>query len=167
VLRDVNSSSTGNSIISNFIHSNAELGIDLAGGTEDANGVTANDTDDPDTGANNLQNYPFINSATRSNATGTTTISGRLNSEPSQDYTIQCYLTPAGTPATAYGEGFRLLDTTNFTTNANGSAPFTCTSTFPIVGGQILRRTVSATATNDATGDSSEFSKNRTITAAP
>jgi len=34
--------------------------INLAGGTEDPNGVTANDSEDSDTGPNNLQNYPLI-----------------------------------------------------------------------------------------------------------
>jgi CSLREA domain-containing protein len=162
----VNSSSTGNSIVSNSIHSNAELGIDLVGGTEDANGVTSNDATDPDTGPNGLQNFPVITSATRSNATGTTTISGRLSSDPSQEFTIQCFLTQSGTSASAYGEGLRLLDTTNVSTNANGSARFTCESAFPILG-PIPTRTVSATATNEASGDSSEFSRNKTVTAGP
>jgi len=45
----------GNSILSNSIFSNAEMGIDLGG-----DGVTANDPDDPDLGANKLQNFPEI-----------------------------------------------------------------------------------------------------------
>ena len=76
------SNSEGNHVLSNTILNNAELGIDLAGGTEDTSGVTANDTDDPDTGPNNLQNFPVITSAIRSFTTGDTTISGKLNSTP-------------------------------------------------------------------------------------
>lgn len=45
----------GNSILCNPMFSNAELGIDLCG-----DGVTANDPDDPDPGANKLQNFPEI-----------------------------------------------------------------------------------------------------------
>ena len=49
---------TGNAVLSNSIFSNAGLGIDL--GTD---GVTDNDADDPDIGANNLQNFPVLSSA--------------------------------------------------------------------------------------------------------
>ena len=157
---------TGNRILSNRIYSNAELGIDLVGGTEDASGVTANDTGDPDTGANDFQNFPLIRSATRSSATGDTTISGRLNSLPGEDFRIQCFLTPNGTAASANGEALRLLDTTTVSTSASGNARFSCTSSLPILG-QISRRMVSATATNEETGDTSEFSRNKTITNGP
>src|SRR5439155_2456842 len=44
-------SGTGNSVLSNSIHSSGALGINLG-----VDGHTANDLDDPDTGANNLQN---------------------------------------------------------------------------------------------------------------
>jgi hypothetical protein len=40
------SNTVGNHVLSNRIYQNAELGIHLAGGTENANGVTANDTGD-------------------------------------------------------------------------------------------------------------------------
>lgn len=45
----------GNKISRNSIHSNANLGIDLS-----SNGVTANDDGDPDTGPNELFNFPVI-----------------------------------------------------------------------------------------------------------
>src|SRR3712207_661066 len=95
--------------------------------------VTANDSNDTDTGPNNLQNFPVTTSATRSNSTTLTTISGRLNSNPSQDYVIQCYLTNSGA-ASSHGEGIRLLDTEIVTSsdfNANGNARFSCTRLFP------------------------------------
>ncbi len=55
------SGGTGNAILSNSIFSNTGIGIDLG-----ADGATPNDTNDPDVGANNLQNFPdqlhaFIN----------------------------------------------------------------------------------------------------------
>ena len=79
--------STGNRGLSNFIFSNGELGINLAG-------ITANDPDDPDTGPNNLQNFPMIASA----KTGAlkTTINARLNSTPNRTFRVQFFSNPAG-----------------------------------------------------------------------
>src|SRR5215211_6574399 len=132
---------TGNAFLSNSIFSNGDLGIDLG-----SDGVTANDTDDPDTGANNLQNFPVIGSAIRSNTTGITTISGTLNSNPSLDFVVQCFLTD-GAPASDHGEGSVLLDTIVVTTDANGDGAFFCHSSLPTLG-QVPEQTVSATATN-------------------
>jgi hypothetical protein len=160
--------SEGNHVLSNSIYNNDELGMDLIGGSENANGVIANDSDDTDTGPNNLQNFPVITSATRSNSTNLTTISGRLSSDASQDFVVQCFLANKA-PASAHGEGIRLLDTEVITSsdfNANGNAPFTCNSSRPLLG-QLQGQTVSATATNIISGDSSEFSKNRAIIAGP
>ncbi len=141
-------SGTGNSILSNSIFSNGGLGIDL-----DVDGVATNDSDDPDTGANNLQNLPVRLSAIRSNATALTTVTGRLNSNPSQDFVVQCFV--ATPDPSRHGEG-RLpagQDTT-VTTNAEGDASFACASAVPQPG-----QTVTATATRTATGDTSEFSR--------
>src|SRR5262249_34831523 len=65
------SSGTGNAILSNAMFSNGELGIDLA-----PIGVTPNDSGDGDSGANTLQNFPGLTTATTSG--GTTTINGVL-----------------------------------------------------------------------------------------
>jgi hypothetical protein len=149
----------GNRILSNSIFSNGELGIDL--GTE---GVTPNDDDDPDApGSNNrLQNFPVIVSATRSNTTNSTTITGTLNSNPSQSFTIQCFVTePEGDPSD-HGEGQSPVAQTTAATNTNGDGSFACESPVPQPG-----QTVTATATNTATGDTSEFSLNVGVTAVP
>jgi len=153
------SDDTGNTVLSNSIFSNGSLGIDLS-----PNGVTANDTDDPDTGPNNLQNFPVLSSAIRSNTTGITTISGTLNSTPSLDYVVQCFLTD-GAPASDHGEGSVLLDTEVVTTDANGDGDFLCHSSVPQIG-QVPEQTVTATATDIlTTGDTSEFSLNVGVSA--
>jgi hypothetical protein len=154
---------TSSSAIS--IRSNGGLGIDLAGGTEDSGGVTANDTDDPDTGPNDLQNFPVIRSAVRSFATGDTTISGKLNSTPAQLFEVQCFLTN-GAPPSAHGGGRRLLDTEIVSTGAGGNARFSCVSSLAKLG-QVPGQTVSATATELLVAGTSEFSQNEAVTVGP
>jgi CSLREA domain-containing protein len=152
---------TGNSVLSNSIFSNGELGIDLF-----PDGVTANDpvaNKDSDTGANNLQNFPVITSVTQSSSLfNPTTISGTLNSTPSQNFTVQCFLAgeiPEDADASGHGEGkfFMAEDTTVTTDPTTGNGSFECNFLFP----QSLEgKKWSATATNEATGDTSEFSAN-------
>lgn len=145
---------TGNSVLSNSIFSNGSLGIELDFGS----GVTPNDTDDTDTGANNRQNFPTITSATRSSTTGFTAITGNLNSNPDQPFLIQCFLADEPLDSSGHGEGAVLLDTTSRTTNAAGNTNFQCDSQAPGLGQE-----VTATATNVATGDTSEFSENEEV----
>ena len=94
--------STGNIIFGNSIFGNGALGIDLAGGTEDANLVTANDFPDSDTGANNLQNYPVLNEIAVSGANRT--LEGELNSNPNTDYVLDFYYNSEVDPS-GFGEG--------------------------------------------------------------
>jgi len=151
----------GTNVLSNRIFDNGDLGIDL-----DADGVTANDAGDLDTGPNNLQNFPVILSARKGFPTPRkTTISGRLNSDPSQVYFVECFLTD-GDPASAHGEGSRLLGLTSVWFDSAGIGRFSCVSTSPLLG-QVPGQTVTATATNVATGDTSEFSRNKAIVTVP
>lgn len=150
----------GNRILSNQILNNARLGINLAGGTQNAAGVTSNDTDDPDAGPNRLQNFPVLTSALRSNTTGVTVISGSLNSTPSQQFTIQVFL--AAGDASNHGEAIALVGATTVTTNANGDKGFSVST-----AGLALGQQVTATATNTTTNDTSEFALNVTVTPGP
>ena len=163
---EVSSGGKGNSILSNPIFQNVGLGIDLVGGTENGFGVTANDNNDPDTGANNRQNFPVITSVAQSSSfLNPTTIRGTLNSTPNQDFTVQCFLAseiPEDADDSGHGEGQAFMaEDTDVRTDANGDADgndsFECNFLFPV---SLEGKRWSATATNEATGDTSEFSAN-------
>jgi hypothetical protein len=112
-----------------------------------------------------IQNFPVLTSARKSNSTSLTTISGRLDSNPTQLFEVQCFLTD-GAPASGYGEGSNLLATAIVSTDTSGDGRFSCESRSWLIRPS-AGQTVSATATNLLTGDTSEFSKNKAIVAAP
>ncbi|HWS82448.1 MAG TPA: right-handed parallel beta-helix repeat-containing protein [Rubrobacter sp.] len=140
---------TDNSVFRNSIFSNGDLGIDL-----NDDGPTANDAGDPDTGPNNLQNKPLLSSA--ANASGKSTIKGKLNSNASQTYTVEFYSNPAGTD-----EGKKFIGQKSVTTDSSGSVSFTFSPATKVPAGQAI----TATATNGSTGDTSEFSAPRKVVA--
>jgi len=134
-----------NAILSNSIFSNRGLGIDLY-----PFGVTLNDPGDFDTGPNNSQNFPVLNSVTSSS--GKTTITGTLNSHVNTIFTVQFFSNQSCDPS-GYGEGHRFLGQTTVTTDSSGNGAFT--ASFP------LQVAVGASATSTATdpnGNTSEFS---------
>ena len=146
---DISDGSVGVSILSNSIFSNGRLGIDLG-----VDGRTTNDPADPDAGANGLQNFPVISSAT--NASGKTTVKGKLNSRPDAGYLIQFFSNPSGT-----NEGRRLIGEKSVTTDGSGNASFTFSPATTVAVGQ----TITATATRTSTGNTSEFSVPRKVVA--
>ena len=105
----------GNPILGNSIFTNGGLGIDLGG-----DGITANDTDDPDGGANNLQNFPVLDQITVQ-PSGDIDITGDLNSTPSTEFVIDFYANPAVDGPNS--EGRTYFGQTVVTTDANGDAP--------------------------------------------
>jgi titin len=139
---------TGNRILSNSIFSNGALGIDL-----NAEGPTANDPGDTDTGANGSQNKPVIRSAKTGGST--TTVGARLNSTPNRTYIVQFFSNPSGGD-----EGKQFIGQKSVSTDGLGNATFSF-SPASKVG---LGRTVTATAT-DSGGNTSEFSAPRTVVA--
>jgi hypothetical protein len=141
-----------NTIRGNSISQNLGLGINLAGGVEDANAVTANDPLDADTGPNGLQNFPTLTSA--SQFPSSVTLAGTLQSVPSATFTIDFYANSAADPS-GFGEGQVYLGSVNVTTDANGAGSFTAILP-PVATGLDL---ITATAT-DANGSTSEFSGN-------
>jgi len=137
-------------ILRNSIFSNVGLGITLGGRPDDLSAVpTPNDTGDGDTGPNNLQNYPVIESVSSSG--GMTTISGRLNSAANTTYRIEFFANDAIDP-TGFGEGGTFIRSTNATTNASGDASFNVS--LSQIGAD---QRVTATAT-DPNNNTSEFS---------
>ncbi len=143
--------SAGNRILSNSIFSNGGLGIDLEGGTENAQGATKNDPGDADAGPNDLQNKPVVTSAVT--VGGETTIRAKLNSTPDDGFLIEFYSNPSG------NEGQKLIDETTVSTNSNGNVTFSVTPSQAVPVGQ----KVTATALDVVGGNSSEFSAPRVV----
>jgi titin len=132
------SAAVGDSVLGNSIFGNGALGIDLG-----ADGPTANGAN-PRSFPNDGQNFPTIT------ASGGNTVSGSLTSVPGKSFTIQYF----GSPSGQAGQGKTLLGSDTVTTDATGSVTFTTTLTTPIPSGDVL----TATATNQTNGDTSEFS---------
>ena len=163
----IGGSGIGNRILNNRIHSNGKLGIDLI--TENTSGVTGNDgrDKDRDTGANNLQNFPGLSSASTVGAT--TTIKGTLRSTPRKTFIIQLFSSTKKDPS-GFGEGQEFMGERRVTTDRDGRGSFTFRT------GAITGAFVTATATrlapdpNNPTTliprDTSEFSAAKRVTLA-
>ncbi len=133
----------GNLVRGNAIFSNAGLGIDLS-----TNGVNPNHVGDVPGGANRLQNYPVLSSAS---GRYLTTLQGTLNSDARRTYTLDFYANLAEDP-TGYGQGALWLGWTTVTTDAAGNASFHCALTNAVA----VTGFISATAT-DPDNNTSEF----------
>ncbi len=132
----------GNRIQRNNMYQNTGLGIDLVISGEDPDGQNANDPDDSDTGANGLQNFPEITSATQDASMVTINYS-----VPSVDLPLSIEFYQADLD-NQEGQGFITED--SYTT------PGTAMVIFP--DSMIdLDAVIVATAT-DANGNTSEFS---------
>ena len=156
----VDEASTGISISHGSMHANGGLGIDLNG-----DGVTLNDDRDPDSGANELQNYPILVYA----ATDGTRIVviGKLNSTPNSYFNIDLYRSRTNnsepSPAeletcdsSGFGEGEVSATTRRMRTyGARGNGWFSATLRPPAEGEALTGITATAT---DAGGNTSEFS---------
>jgi CSLREA domain-containing protein len=151
---DPDDTSTSNRILSNSIFSNGGLGIDLVGGNEDQFGRTGIDGGDGDTGPNNLQNYPVISSAQEVSPVIGTRIQFSLNSTPNTAFTIQFFASPEKDPS-GYGEGKTFLGEMQVPTDGTGNTSNTFTTDHSAASEGNF---VTATATNNVTGDTSEFS---------
>ena len=141
----VRDGATQNTIRGNTIFANAELAIDLSTG-----GVTANDNNDGDNGANAQQNFPGLVSAV---GRYITTVNGTLNSRPNADFLIDFY----GSETSA-SQGGRHLGSVAVHTAGNNNATFTVTFTNALSAGGFISAT-----TTDAAGNTSEYSAHTTV----
>jgi len=132
-------------ILSNSIHDNVALGIDLGN-----DGVTNNDSGDTDIGPNEFQNFPVFTLALLSPSTGKVLIRGTQDSQQASNQ-IQMFL--AAADPSGHGEGKTLiLDQSGVVNGAFSFGPSTPSSA--VAGGDLLTGTAT---TADGT---SEFSLN-------
>jgi trimeric autotransporter adhesin len=157
------SEGTDVSILGNAIFSNGGLGINVG-----VDWVTPNDAGDADSGANGLQNYPVITSASITG--GNINISGSLNSIGNTTYRIEVFRTPAGSGDTSgYGEArqfvgwFQASIPSGFTTLSftSGFTPLVAISV-----GDVITTTATVKLSPTTYGATSEFSQNVALTLA-
>jgi hypothetical protein len=140
------SSGTNNVIRRNAIFENTGRGIDLF-----PLGLSPNDSLDADAGANELQNYPVLDSASVSN--GETRVFGRFNGRPDRTYVLEFFSSDAVDPS-HFGEGQTYLDAEVVHTDLAGNAILDVT-----LPAQSLNKFLTATATDSLSGTTSEFSQ--------
>lgn len=140
---------SGISILSNSIHSNGGLGIDLG-----PVGVTANDPLDADPGPNELQNFPILDWVT--NANGQTLVKGSLSSSAGATFRIQFFANAAPDPS-GHGEGERFLGEMDVTTDANGAVAFTLPLNAAVTAGEFVTATATLLFNGTIPNGTSEF----------
>ena len=156
---DHRSTGTANSFLGNSIYSNGGIGIDLAhdGATSNgANGVTANDALDPDSGSNNFLNFPELTAAMVNG--GTVTVDFDLD-VPAGDYRIEFFTNPSGADSSGYGEGEVFTSTINI--NHTGGGPLSFSHAFAGAVGDIITTTNTSCTDGSCTAflATSEFSQ--------
>jgi PKD repeat protein len=165
------------SVLGNAIHDNTGLGIDLGGTAPpppygldtpgiNPDGVTLNDSAGH-IGPNHYQNFPVLTSVAQEGyrLTFRGTLTGDPNTTFRLDFFANSSLFSAGnrTDPSGYGEGGEFLGYAEVTTDASGGVAFAATVDIPRY---TYPGDFSATATNMATGDTSEFSRTIILPAA-
>jgi hypothetical protein len=143
---------SGVEILPNSIYRNGALGIDL-----DFDGVTVNDPFDVDAGPNGFQNFPIITNVT---TTGITTVFYTLNSSPNTPVRIDFY-TSSEPDASGFGEGRTFLSSVIGLTDALGHLE----NSVLFLDSLPIGTTLTATATNTVTNNTSEFSRGFNVNA--
>ena len=144
----VQGTGTGNSVLRNSIHDNANIGLDLG-----ADLVTANDPGDIDSGANGLLNYPDITDA--SETAGTVTVDFELD-VAAGDYRIEVFTNPSGADDSGFGEGETFETATTIAHAGSGVESFQIT--YPGAGTDIVTLTATEESVGPVYGPTSEFS---------
>ena len=139
---------TSNSVLGNRVFNNGGLGIDLFSGQL---GVTPNDVNDADSGANDLLNFPVLTTA-KAIEFGLR-MKGSINTETNKTLRIEYFACPTVDPS-GHGEGQRPLGFATVQTGEDNTASF---NTLLAVPGVEPGQFITATAT-DEDGNTSEFS---------
>jgi hypothetical protein len=126
-----NTNTLGDSIRGNSIFSNGSPGISLVG-------------------ANDLENYPVLTEAAV--FTNTMVIAGTVSNAPVRNIIIDVYYNPSLDPS-EYGQGKTYVGSTIAQTDAEGNGSFS----MPLAA-RLAGQYFSATATDSATGNTSQFS---------
>ena len=149
-VRLMSTAGTGNSILGNSIHTNEDpgLGIDL-----DNDGVTANDSGDGDSGANDLLNFPVMTSAVETG--GTVTVTFDLDA-PAGNYRVEFFRNTAA-DGSGYGEGETFVSAVTATPGTGR------TYTFAGSSGDIITATATRDLGGGTYGSTSELSAIRTV----
>ena len=149
-----NPNSFGNKITTNSMHNNLALGIDLGN-----NGVTSNDMNDIDQGANEQFNFPQISLISFDYSTLQTSISGTTDNGISFPSARFVELFAVHPDPSGHGEGHRYLGRTVFLQTVNNWNI--------IVSGVYPGEMITATVTDSTKGNTSEFSTNVLLTGMP
>ncbi len=157
-LNGIHHNGSGGVISANSISSNGGLGIDLVGGTEDEFGVTANDLGDMDTGPNDLQNFPVLQSIVATDHG--TVINATINSKPNTTYQVE-FFSSSQVDASGHGEGEVYLGLWGGRTDAQGDVDILFDPYITVPDGHYV--TATATPITRVNGksvwrDTSEFS---------
>jgi CSLREA domain-containing protein len=140
-------------IVGNVVYGNTQLGIDLA-----PNGVTPNDPDDLDAGANDLTNFPVITSATNDGANATLVFT--FDGLPNTRYRVLACRNDTPDPS-GFGECEDPNHSFEAVTNASGVATVTRTipaSRYPVGDWVTATATVVDLGEPTGFGPTSEFS---------
>ena len=148
--------SIGNTVIGNSIYGNTQLGIDL-----NQDGVTENDLvpGDPDSGPNDLLNFPEITSAVET--AGTVDVDFDLDL-PAGNYRIE-FFTNTAAHSLGNGEGETLVASYNVVGHPFGSASYS--TSFAGSTGDILTATTTEDLGAGSFGSTSEFADAYTVLA--
>lgn len=154
---------TATRIESNLVSNSETVGIlvgpDVAGVTISANGVFDNGGlgISLSGSGNGAQATPQVTAAESDDVS--VFAQGRIDSLPVRTYRIELFASPSCDPS-GFGEGKRFLGSTLVVTGASGHGDFSVTLPVFVGAGEVL----TATATDQTSGNTSEFSACRTIT---
>ncbi len=141
-----------NAILGNSIYENVGNGIDLF-----PEGVTANDTGDSDSGANDLQNFPLITSAMTVAPSGNLNVQGSLGSVANSTFRLEFFASPTCDDS-GNGEGRTFIGSFNVTTNGSGNVAFNEILPTGVPANTIITATATLLNPDTSPSSTSEFS---------